>query len=104
MKILVIHFSFYIYNFKLRSEAIINQKSLLVTELNNFVIAGLLYFHKGIWAISCGWISLSKAYVCLERYIFYIRENVWYIDTKNDDKESALLFLNKNSVFFYPWL
>ena len=34
---------------------------------------------------------LSKTYVCLEGYIFCIREKDWYIDNKSEGEESALL-------------
>ena len=39
---------FFLHNFNLKAEVIIDQKSLLVTELNKFGVIGLLHFHKGI--------------------------------------------------------
>ena len=34
----------------------------------------------------CGWISLSKAYVCLEGHTFGKQEKDQYTDTKSNDQ------------------
>ena len=54
--------------------------------------------------ISCGSISFSKTYVCLERCMFCIGEKDWHNHAKNDDKDSVLMFLHKKSKLFYIWL
>ena len=83
----------------------IDYKSLWVTELNKFGVIELLHFHNGILPCHMAdWISISKTCVCLEGYIFCIREKDWHIDTKSNNKKSVLLFLHKNSVLFYHWL
>ena len=49
IEILVIPFSFIVRNFKLKSEAITDEKLLLVTELTNSAVINVLYLYKGIW-------------------------------------------------------
>ena len=65
---------FFLHNFTLITEVIINQKSLLVTELNKFGVTGLVHFHKGI--LPC---HMAKASVCLEGYVLlYKRKRLIY--------------------------
>ena len=69
--------------------------------MHKFGVKGLLTLPQRDFTVSCGWIYLSKTSLCSEGKIFCIKEKDWYIDTKDDDKESMLLFFHKTSVLFY---
>ena len=85
---------FFLHNFKLKTEVIIDYKSLLVTELDKFGVIGLLHLHKGILqyhVAECSFQKLMNVYK--DMFFLHTRERlVWYIDTKSDDQECVLLF------------
>ena len=65
----MIHFSFYIHDFKLKTEVFADLNSVLVIELNKRFL-GLLHFPHLNLTISCRWIFLSRTYACFEGNIF----------------------------------
>ena len=75
---------------------------MLLTVSKKFRVIELLHFHKVILPFYVAEFLFQKLQYVWEGQVFFcMREKEWYICTKNDDKESMLLFLHKKQRFFY---
>ena len=91
----------FLHNFKLKTEVIIDEKSLLMTELNKYRVI-LLHFHKEILPSNVAEFPFQKLQYVQNVAFYCIRGKEWNIDLKFDDKESVLMLLHKNSALFNP--
>ena len=68
---------FFLHTFKLKTEVIIDYKSLLVTELDKFGVIGLLHLHKGILQYHVAEFSFQKLmYVYKDMFFFVYKRKI----------------------------
>ena len=74
---------------------------MLLTVSKKFRVIELLHFHKVILPFYVAEFPFQKLQYVWEGQGFFCMREKEYICTKNDDKESMLLFLHKKQRFFY---
>ena len=79
IQILLIHFSFYIHDFKLKAEVLVDLTSVLVIELNKRFL-GLLCFHHiiSIWPSHVDGFSFQEPMHVLKETFLYKRKRLIY--------------------------